>query len=785
MRRWIIIPLILAGCLGNAAAKTVTVGIVADGAAPAYETLQSRVLEELAALVKGEFVLQLPGAKRYDGAWDAATVAAALQRLEKDPNVDIVLALGVVSGAVAASQPTLARPTFAPILVRTGASAGVGSGRANLNFLDTGITFGEALERFKKAVAFTDLALILDAAHAAVLEREGAGLSQLAAVQGVRLHLVTDDGSGAALAERIPASCDAVMIALLPRLSEASAKALIEGLKARKLPSYSFDDRLTPAAGILMGNRSPDDAARRARRMALNIYGVLRGAKAESQPVHFELKAPLTINMETARAIGFSPSFELTGSALLLHEAVPEGTPRLTLAQAAREALRANLSVIAATLGSAAGNADVAEIRSLLLPQISAGLAHTRYNADNVYVESGFYAETTSAGFLRLEQLLFSDRTLARIEMARKYQTAREAQQHLLELDVVKRAATAFLELLNARERLQIRKEQLGLVRANHELAQGRVDSGVSDPSDLYYWESMIASERGQVLAAEAEVRSRSDLLNFILGRDVSAAIDPVPVTLEEPELLISRTGVRGLVTDEASLQRLESFFTDEALAHAPELAALEAEAAAETRLLASNRRAYWSPEVAAYGEATHVFDERRVPASTFSLEDETNWEVGIALKLPLYEGGARGDRIDRSRLRLEQLRTQCREARAELRRRVRADLHAMRASHPAMELARQAEEAARKSFELIRENYALGTRPMTDLLVAQNARLNARQAAADARTRFLGDLIALQRDIGIFDFFLDDDAKEAMIERLKRHAGGFAEQTTTPGVRP
>lgn len=46
--------------------------------------------------------MRFPAAKQLDGAWSAGHIAAVLKQLQKDPEVDMVLALGYVSSAVAA-----------------------------------------------------------------------------------------------------------------------------------------------------------------------------------------------------------------------------------------------------------------------------------------------------------------------------------------------------------------------------------------------------------------------------------------------------------------------------------------------------------------------------------------------------------------------------------------------------------------------------------------------------------------------------------------------------------
>lgn len=748
-------------------AQRVNIGVVTDGPSERYDRFNRQVLSELQALCGNAFQLRLDNAKRRDGAWNLATLNGALESVENDPTVDIVLSMGIASATLASSS-TLRKPTFAPLMVRIGSAPETrGSGIVNFNYLETGSGFDAALEQFLGGVPFTRMALLIDALHLETLSSGPSALERIATVRGVTVSFVADSGDGKLL-EKIPADAEAVMIAPLPRVSKALQQGLIEGFKARKLPSYSFDAGISAESGALMGERSADDMQRRARQMALNIYEVLRGAKAGDQDVRFELRSPLKINMQTARAIGVSPSFAWLRGVVQLHQYDTDGGERLTLANAAREAVHANLSLVAGMIGLEADQETIGEVRSLLFPQLHAGVGYVRYNGDNVYVENGFYAKTSLAGSLRLEQLLFSERTLAQLEIAKSSHAALEAQQRLLELAVVYRTATAYLGVLNAQERLTIRQEQLELVRANRDLAKGRVETGVSDRSDLYHWESMIASERTRLLEAEAALRRSQDLLNTLMHRPSGASLQLADATLDDPELLISREGMRDLVSDENAYRRLECYFVGDTLQHSPELSLIDAQTQAQQRRLSSDERAYWSPDVAAYGETSRVFDESRVPGAAFSLEDQTNWEAGIALSLPLYEGGARGARSERSRLELQRLRTQRLLSEEELERRIRSDLHALRASYPSISLSQQALEAALKSYELVRQNYAAGTRSMADLLSVQSARLAARQNASDARYRFMGDLMHLQYDGGRFDFFLDDAEKDAAARRLR-----------------
>lgn len=53
-------------------------------------------------MTQTDFDVRFPAAKQLDGGWSAGHIPAALKQLQKDPEVDMVLALGYVSSAVAA-----------------------------------------------------------------------------------------------------------------------------------------------------------------------------------------------------------------------------------------------------------------------------------------------------------------------------------------------------------------------------------------------------------------------------------------------------------------------------------------------------------------------------------------------------------------------------------------------------------------------------------------------------------------------------------------------------------
>ena len=77
---------------------------------------------------------------------------------------------------------------------------------------------------------------------------------------------------------------------------------------------------------------------------------------------------------------------------------------------------------------------------------------------------------------------------------------------------------------------------------------------------------------------------------------------------------------------------------------------------------------------------------------------------------------------------------------------------------------------AAKKNLDLVTDAYSRGAVSILDLLDAQNAALIAEETATNAVFDFLIDLMNLQRSLGGFDFFLDEQGLDGWLERLQHY---------------
>lgn len=771
MKNMIFVLLLISTTSLLSAKSIIRIGTVTDGVNLDWKAQRETFVSEISKVAEGEFILQFPKNKQFSGNFSIDTTNKQIDSLENDPDVDMVLLIGGIASQLALTKNIVRKPTFAPFIYNVTLSGLTRSGDSshitNLNYLTDESTLEDEIQTFQQIVSFHHLVILADESQSRLFSKTTEQAVQKARKQGIDLQFVTVSHTDEAVISKIPSNTEAVMIAPLPRLSIQAAKALYEGLIERKLPTYALSDSSRVKEGILLSRIASSNTAQRARNTALNMLAVMRGGKADKQPVLFKEKHFPYINMATARSIGLYPKYNLLGNAIVINE-TEEKEPKLTFTSIAKEAIHTNLGLIAGQLGVASNQENIAEVRSVLFPHITGELGYTQLNGDNVYVESGFYAEKSTAGALKVQQILFSEKALANLEIQKQLHVAVEEQQRALELEVIKQSSTMFLNMLVTQTQYRIQTDNLALTRSNLELAKGRVEAGTTDMSDVYYWESAIAGARQSVLQAKAEVEKAKDALNRILNRKIGDRFVIGTVSLEDPAIRKNLNSVLEMLSDEKCYSAIERFLVDEGTSHSAELHQLDAQLSAQKRQLLSEERSYYSPDVVLAGEVSRVFDEIRNKSSGISLEDKTDWKAGVKLTLPLYEGGGRSARNSRARLNLQQIQIRYTDAKQSIEQRIRSDLHTIGASYPSISLAAEAATAARKSFDIVRENYAQGTRSVSDLLTAQNNTLVAEQSATNTAYRFLIDTLQLQRDISNFDLLLDDSADTSFIRRMK-----------------
>ena len=294
----------------------VSIGVVVDGPWERNDEILDLFQQEITALLSGDFDVRFPAEAEIDGGWTTEGVRDALNRLLKDPEVDLVLTVGVLGSVEAGRRSVLPKPVIAPLIWDANLQAiprtddGT-SGVANLNYLEHPAAFLRDLRILREVVPFRRLGVLRGEAYVDGAPELWIGLDQIATAFGVELELISVGGSADAAVAAVPADVEAVYLFPLTQLEPGEFDVLVEQLIERRLPSFSFLGVEEVERGILVGLNPETFWVRLARRIALNAQRILLGEDAGTLSVAISYGERLTLNMGTASAIGISPSWQV------------------------------------------------------------------------------------------------------------------------------------------------------------------------------------------------------------------------------------------------------------------------------------------------------------------------------------------------------------------------------------------------------------------------------------------------------------------------------------------
>jgi len=752
------------------------VGIVTDGnTAVDLETI-ALFEKEIRILAEEEFQVNFPKSMVLSGKDSAKGVNSALDRLFADSDTDLVLALGAIASSEVFQRKNLPKPVIAPYVVdsvvqqlpRVNDTSGV----ANLTYIDSMFYMDRELMNFQKIVPFKKLSILLDRREVAAIPEITKFIRKLANEHTMTVNLVAVGSSAEETLAAIPAGTEAVMVGPLYHFTGKEDARLIKGLIDRHLPSYSIWSRKQVENGLLAGETPKDLQENLARRTAVAVQDILLGEDAGSVTVAFSRGYELTINMATARALDVYPSLAMMTGANLLNEQRTDIQRRLTLQQVVQEALQANLDLSSARRRVMAGAHAVNEARSPLLPQIGIATGARSIDEDRARLGAGTNPERAWTGTVGGSQQIYSDRSWAAYTVEQHNQTGRIMDTETVRLDVLYEASVAYLNVLRAKTIEQLFKDNLKLTKANLDRARIRMSTGVAGPDEVYRWETKFATDRIDVLAKESITLDAMEAMNRILNRPLQELFIAEETDLSDPLLIVGDKLFFQLMNNPRYLRAFRNFSIEEALSLRPELKAVDAAIAAKARQKTAAGREFWLPDFTVEGQVEQYFSEDGAGQRGDVRDglDDTDWQVGVFARLPLFEGGRKSAALNRNQEELARLKID-RQASAE---RVVQDmlraLNRTRSSYPGISLSREAADSANRNLTLITDSYVQGIKSIIDLLDAQNQSLAADQAAANAVYNFLIDLMGVQRAMGSFILFQPENERDAWMQRAQQY---------------
>lgn len=770
-------------------ARTLKVGIISDGNTKGLEDLLVSTAEELKRLILDSDSVEFVDKLRKSGDWDIKATNEAIDSLLANKEADVVLGFGPVASHLLAQRQKFARPAMASHIINAqmqGLTTKDGaSGVHNFCFVDLGLDIGRHIDRFQEIKAFKTLHLIVSPYLLDGIPQMADYLAAEAEKRGVKLITVR------ALADLNKVSvalygAEAVYIAPLIDLSPEQRNLLILKINAMKIPSMTMLGRAPVENGVFASIAMEIDTQKLARRLALNFQRLFFDENPSVFQTGFPHVERLTINMQTAREIGLFPTWEQMTDAILLNEEPDRVEKQLSITQVVEIALARNLRILAKKQELAVGAQGINRAKANLRPKVSAFGRQSVLDEDRADSIMTPAQHQTQIG-ADLMMVIYNEPARANIDMQRLFQAARQEEERVLLLDIIKDSALAYLNVLKAKTLQAIQRDNIEVTRANLEIARFREQVGMSGPAEVYRWEIQMASARQAIVDASA-MRKKAELaLNQVLDAAQEEEFTTADCDIFAEVFFLDYAKIAPYIDNLHGYKIFRDFLVADTFAFAPELQQVGKAIAAYQRAHKSAKSRYNKPTLALQGNFSRTIKESGVgevkpamPApfnSVFTYPDKNDWYVGLNVSIPLHEGGDRPAAVKEAAATVKKLEKERDYLMQRLELNTRASLEDARASFSSIGLSETRSGYAAKALEIVQSAYTRGAVNILDLIDAQNASLVAREASTNAVFTFLSDFIKVCRAVGTFDFMLNPQTNSHWYERLQifyASSGGY-----------
>lgn len=770
------------------------IAVVVDGPAEIYQASTAQLAKEIDALLKGRYGdWEMPKRPNFVADFTAKGAWQQLQKALNDPQVGLVIGMGMDVARAVGAKNSFSKPVFLPFAVpelQRLPKKGETSGRHNLAYLSGVVDIKRELAAFVDLTGIKDVGLLLDAHYFDKKGRVQKSLQRLVG-KAARLRAIPAPGSAREILERIPKGTKAVYLGPLLKMPSREFPGLIRALNERKIATYASQGRVLVEKGALMTIVPDDDMQRRLRKLALYVDSALGGEEPGTFSTDYSSRTVLLLNQETAKKVGVHPTYaQLSDAEMVAETPTPGAKERLGLDQAVAMALKSNLELGATRIEAEIADAVTREATAALYPTAQLRASYSQVVPESSAMLSS--ARTASWGG-SINIPLYTQMAWANRKSKITAQKATDKQIHTKALDIVAQTATAYINVLRAKNAEAINRQNLARIRRNLDMARVRVELGAAGRQEVFRWEIEISEGKANVIRSEA-VRQQSGIqLNRLINRPLET-----PVAIDSPGAdhlgLVVDSRVQPFVKDPFSFGVFREFMAQEAIANAPEIQQLDASLSSVQQLRTGQKRELWIPNLFATISVNHNFymggapkafsilsgggqagkgaqpgaaPAGQAPAPALEFPKTPIWNVGVNLAWTAFDY-RRNMRIRQTDGRISQMQRQRAMLVQSIEQRVRSSMHQAGASGEVVALRNQAAKAARENFELVADAYAKGSVGIITLVDAQNQALQTELAAANALYDWLIDFVAAQRASGTF-FFLESERDQGnYIARLR-----------------
>lgn len=362
-----------------------------------------------------------------------------------------------------------------------------------------------------------------------------------------------------------------------------------------------------------------------------------------------------------------------------------------------------------------AADEDVGIAKSALKPVVQwTGTITQNINrsvsAGSTFVTAGTVTNTDSLTTTAnlIASLLVYDFGATRYGIEASKETVLATRENLVSVEqqILLRAVDAYMSVIQSRELVSLRENNVRLLTQELRAARDRFEVGEVTRTDVALAEAGLAQARSGLAGAQGDLISAKAYFKVAVGRE--------PGNLSAPP----------------SLPSISDINTAKALAvrRHPDILAVQHQVAA-AELLIRRSVAAMEPQVSVQGSlgVTETFD---TPSSTRS------GAVALQLSQTIYQGGALSAGVRKSQAQRDAQRGNLHVVVKDVERAVSDAYAGLAAARAQIEASQRQVRAARIAFQGVREEAALGARTTLDVLDAEQSLLDAQSSSVTAQTQ-------------------------------------------------
>ena len=359
-----------------------------------------------------------------------------------------------------------------------------------------------------------------------------------------------------------------------------------------------------------------------------------------------------------------------------------------------------------------------AQTRAGLLPQWS--ISASQSSASDTALRSNQVTSTVS-------QVLVDLNLFRRLQASNSLVSAQEATARAAEQDLCARVASAYFGVLSAQDALTTAQANEDAFAQQVDQAEKRYDAGLSAMIDVEQARTYHALSRGTTVQAQTAMRDAREALTQITAR--------TPGNLQPLLLQLQAT---------APVPQDADAWVAQALQNNPGLQALQLQLQASAQSISAARAGHL-PTLGLALESQRLGGDAYAAADT----GRFNNTLAVRLTVPLFSGGATNAQTRQAVWQREAALQNLELARRAVVRETQAQYQAVVSGLTLIESAGVAVAAADRALAATRAGQALGTRSMTDLLLAIQSQASAQSALSQARHRYVLATLLLQQASG------------------------------------